>query len=424
IYLTEALTRELLEEISLTVNDEQPFFAYMAHYAVHAPFQEDARFADNYPTLSSSERAYATQIEGMDKSLGDLLTHLETLGVAENTLILFMSDNGGDSPIPNNNTTPIVSGNAPLRGKKAMRYEGGIRVPMIAAWSKRDPTNSFQQQFPIPEDGMVHDIVAAEDVYPTLLTIAGAETLPEVDGEDLSPYLKGEEGVHRTQMQIIHYPHDHNNAYFSLLRAGDWKLIYNYGDTSYELYNLKTDLSESTNLADQEPERLMALSRQLAKGLMTYGAQFPVYVDNGANRSFYTPPLLDIDLDQDQLPDIEEDPNRNGLQDAGETNPDLKDSDGDNASDGLEVFSGTDPLDVQSRFFISITPGDSNLLQFRFPITQGTMATIEGREEISSGQWAIHAEGIQAGGPEYSIHLPYEAPLSPTYFYRIRLERD
>ena len=99
IFLTEALTLEAKAEIDKAVNASKPFFLHMSHYAVHSPFQSDPRFAKNYQGKSPSLMAYATMIEGMDKSLGDLIDHIETKGVAENTLIIFLGDNGGDAPI-------------------------------------------------------------------------------------------------------------------------------------------------------------------------------------------------------------------------------------------------------------------------------------------------------------------------------------
>ena len=152
-FLTEALTLEAKAEIDRSLERETPFYLYMSHYAVHSPFQSDPRFEDNYPESEKDERsrAYATLIEGMDKSLGDLLNHLETRGIAENTLIIFMGDNGSDGPFGGADN---IASSAPFRGKKASRWEGGIRVPFIAAWGNPQQGSPVQKRLPIEEGGV------------------------------------------------------------------------------------------------------------------------------------------------------------------------------------------------------------------------------------------------------------------------------
>ncbi|MCW1887794.1 sulfatase [Luteolibacter flavescens] len=268
-FLTDILTRELGDALTTVVEDrQQPFFAYMAHYAVHSPFMEDPRFAAGYPDLPPARRAYATLIEGMDRSLGDILAKLESLGVAEQTMVIFLSDNGGDAPIPNDKDAPVVSGNAPLRGKKGMRYEGGIRVPMIAAWAKPGPGNPF----PIRPASHTDDLVAIADVFPTVASLAAIPGVAPWDGHDLTPYLKGDAAYHRPQSLVTHYPHGHNNDHFSILHDGPWKLIRNRADDSTELYNLAEDISESRNLATEHPERAKAMAEDLERRLDGYGA--------------------------------------------------------------------------------------------------------------------------------------------------------
>jgi hypothetical protein len=175
-FLTEALTLEMNRAITAAVAAGRPFFAHMSHYAVHAPFETDARFAGNYPDLEGMPLAFATLIEGMDQSLGDLIAHLEGLGVAETTLVIFYSDNGSDGPP-----------NLPLRGKKGTRFEGGARVPMIVAWAKSDPKHPLQQALPIPPGSESDSFVVPADFLPTLTAIAGV-AIPDdlvLDGHDL-----------------------------------------------------------------------------------------------------------------------------------------------------------------------------------------------------------------------------------------------
>jgi arylsulfatase A-like enzyme len=127
------------------VEDGKPFFLYMAHYAVHAPFHSDPRFAKNYKDSGkpANAQAFATLIEGMDKSLGDILDDLDELGVAENTLVFFLGDNGSDAPLGHQHAVACA---APLLGKKGAHYEGGMRVPFIAAWARPNNTNPHQKR--------------------------------------------------------------------------------------------------------------------------------------------------------------------------------------------------------------------------------------------------------------------------------------
>lgn len=271
LFLTEVLTRELCGAIESAAQDKRPFFACMAHYAVHSPFQTDPRFAENYPGLPESQRAYATLIEGMDRSLGDLLAKLDALGVAENTFVVFLSDNGGDAPIPNDKAVPVVSGNAPLRGKKGMRYEGGIRVPMIAAWAKPAAGQAAQAKLKVPAGSRHDGLVSIADLFPTLLEIAGVPGVPSFDGHDLRPALQGGAPT-RPQWLVTHYPHGHNNDHFSIYHEGDWKFIRNHADGTGELYDLSKDLAESNNLATAHAERAAAMSEKLERQLDDYGA--------------------------------------------------------------------------------------------------------------------------------------------------------
>lgn len=272
-FLTEAITLEMNQAIANAVKEKQPFFAYMSHYAVHAPFQyPDARFAQNYRQLKGYPLAFATLIEGMDKSLGDMIQKLNELGVAEETLIIFYSDNGTANP----------KGSKPLRGIKGTRHEGGTRVPLMVAWAKPDPSNRFQKKLPIKRGTREDALVTCTDFMPTILSIAGAKhPSPEtLDGFDISPYFSGKD-ARRPQEFLVHFPHAHRNNLFSTFIKDDWKVIYSYASTTWELYNLKADPYESRNMAKELPERLQSMAESMVAELDRNEASYPVSVKSG-----------------------------------------------------------------------------------------------------------------------------------------------
>ncbi|MDG2129557.1 MAG: sulfatase [Fuerstiella sp.] len=289
-FLTEALTIEAKQRLTETVKADQPFYLYMSHYAVHAPFHSDPRFADNYADSGKSKnaQAFATLIEGMDKSLGDILDHLDELGVAENTLIFFLGDNGSDAPLGHQHEVACA---APLRGKKGAHYEGGMRVPFIAAWAKPWATNVHQRKLSIPAGSINSQLGAVQDMFPTITDIVGTEsaTNHKVDGFSLKKLLTGTEDSSREEKFLMHYPHaPHRSNYFSSYRNGDWKIIYHYfpskvsDGSHYQLYNLARDPFESTNLASEKPDRLSSMMRELTASLEQHDAQYPVTAKNGS----------------------------------------------------------------------------------------------------------------------------------------------
>jgi arylsulfatase A-like enzyme len=281
-YLTEALTLEAKSAIDQAVKDEKPFYLYMAHYAVHAPFEPDPRFADHYKNKGKSKlaQAYATMIEGIDKSLGDLMDELEKRGVAENTLILFLGDNGSDAPL--GNATEHTS-SAPLRGKKGTLFEGGMRVAFIAAWAKPNPENPFQKALPIPQGALQGQMGTVMDIYPTLLAVSQSTNPPKhiVDGYDLRTQLLGKNNPNRSKAFLMHFPHSHRSSYFTSYCTKDWKLVYHYNPKTpdhptYELYDLKNDPFENSNIANQKPEKLRSLVKAMSQQLQDEHALYPV----------------------------------------------------------------------------------------------------------------------------------------------------
>ncbi len=273
IFLTEALTREALKELEATAADRQSFFLYMAHYAVHTPIEEDKRFLQKYldDGLDPIEAKYAAMIEGMDKSLGDVMDFLETRGLWENTVIFFMSDNGGLSAVARGGTPHTH--NRPLSSGKGSAHEGGIREPMIVRWPGVAPPGS---QCSTP--------VIIEDFFPTILEIAGireSDIVQHVDGRSIVPLLRGSGSFPAERALFWHFPNHWGPTgpgigASSTVRSGDWKLIYYHADRRLELFNLLQDIGESENLAGKHPEKLRELATILTGYLKSVDAQMPV----------------------------------------------------------------------------------------------------------------------------------------------------
>ena len=283
-FLTEALAIEAKAQMSAAVKADKPFFLYFASYAVHAPFNSDPRFAEHYKDSGKpgQAQAFATLVEGMDKALGDLLDHLEKLGVAENTLIFFLGDNGSDAPLGHQHAVACA---APLRGKKGSHYEGGVRVPFIAAWVKPNDANAFQQRLPIAVGGVQTQLAAVYDMFPTILALTGnsAPANHIVDSARLDTLLTGKRDATREETFLMHYPHSpHRTDYFTTYRNGNWKVIYHYfpsevsENSHYQLFNLAKDPFEQKNLSDSEPAELRRLMQGLIAGLEKQGAVYPV----------------------------------------------------------------------------------------------------------------------------------------------------
>lgn len=284
IFLTEALTLEAKSHVADAVKAQKPFFLYFAQYAVHGPHQSDPRYAANYKDSGKPGQGqnFATLIEGMDKSLGDMLDHLEALGIAENTLVFFLGDNGSDAPLGHEHAVACA---APLRGKKGSHYEGGTRVPFIAAWAKPNAANEHQQRLPIAANAIQSQQAAVYDMFPTILNLTGVQNpAPHaVDGKKLDTLLTGKPDTTRGETFLMHYPHSpHRTEYFTTYRDGDWKVIYHYfptqvsGGSHYQLYHLKDDPFEQNDLAATNPAELKRLMQDLITGLEAQHAVYPV----------------------------------------------------------------------------------------------------------------------------------------------------
>ena len=283
-FLTEALTMEAKTHVADAVKADKPFFLYFPQYAVHAPFNSDPRFAANYKDSGKSpqSQAFATLIEGMDKSLGELLDLLDQLGVAENTLVIFLGDNGSDAPLGHEHA---VACSAPLRGKKGSHYEGGTRVPFIAAWAKPNNGNTHQMKLPIAVNAIQSQQAAVYDLFPTILGLCGIDvpTKHVVDGKKLDTLLTAKPDSARDESFLMHYPHSpHRTDYFTVFREGEWKVIYHYfpSDISeqshYQLFHLKADPFEKSNLAISNPKELAHMMLSLVAALEIQQAVYPI----------------------------------------------------------------------------------------------------------------------------------------------------
>lgn len=279
-FLSEALTLEAKKALDKSLQYDQPFFLYMAHYAVHVPIDKDMRFYGKYlrKGYSEKEAAYAALVEGMDKSLGDLMDWLEANGQADHTIILFMSDNGGLAAEPDWRDGPVHTQNAPLNSGKGSAYEGGVREPMIVSWPGTVAPGTRCNQY-----------VLIEDFFPTILEMAGItdyKTIQPVDGVSFIPLLKGTGDPSKGRRLYWNYPNLWGNdgpgiGATCAVREDDWKLIYYYADGKKELFNIKNDIGEKHDLAAEQPERVKKLSEELGAYLRRVDAQRPSFKATG-----------------------------------------------------------------------------------------------------------------------------------------------
>ena len=263
-YLTNRITDEVIKQIESSVANDKPFFCYLSFYQVHTPLVPDkndfAHFNNKPKTKRWKNQKYASMVYTMDRNVGRIMDTLKQQGVDDNTIILFTSDNGG---------LRGVTSNYPYRAGKGNIYEGGIREPLIIRWPGVVQPGSISDQ-----------ITTSTDVYPTLLQAAGLKLRPKQhkDGVSLVPVLKQE--VEKLDRDTIywHFPHFRGNAPkmpAGAVRSGDFKLIEDYETGSLELYNLKTDIAEKNNLAEQMPEKAYELQKMLADWRVQTGALMP-----------------------------------------------------------------------------------------------------------------------------------------------------
>ena len=269
-YLTDRLGMEAVKFIE--GNKNKPFFLHFATHSVHTPIQGKAnlvaRYKNQSPTKAHNNPTYAAMIHSLDENVGRIMAKLDQLGLAENTLVLFSSDNGG---------LWQISKQWPLRAGKGAYYEGGIREPMIVRWPGK-----------IKPGSQCNVAVSGIDFFPTFLEAAGA-AIPKgnvLDGQSLMPLLT-QSGTIKDRPLFWHFriylqggSSESRDPQFrtrpgSVVRIGDWKLHEYFEDGGLELYNLQEDIGEKNNLADKEPEKLKALHDILKAWRKQIGAPVP-----------------------------------------------------------------------------------------------------------------------------------------------------
>lgn len=289
-YLTERLTEESIKFME-SRDQSKPFLLYLSYYNVHTPVQPYKKRIDHYlakaeklftgPTPKQDEHlgtsrmrqdnpAFASMVAAVDDSVGAVLGKLDELGLADNTVVIFFSDNGGLCTLGRNRIGSTC--NLPLRAGKGWLYEGGVREPAII----RAPGVTK------PESQCDEPIISM-DFYPTMLDLAGLPLAPEkhADGQSLVPLLNG--GVYeKTRSLYWHYPHYHGSTWTpgASIRDGDWKLIELYHFEKIELYNLKDDLREKHELSEENPEKAKQLLAKLHHWQKEIGAKMPRPIEN------------------------------------------------------------------------------------------------------------------------------------------------
>lgn len=264
-YLTDRLAAEAVTFIE--GHSDKPFFLYLPFYNPHSPMEAPeeavAAFANKPPDGGQKNPVYAGMIARLDAAVGRVRGALEQAGVAERTLVIFTSDNGGVLTL----WDLEITDNSPLRAEKFLLYEGGIRVPLIV----HGPG--------VPEGETTSQLASTQDLLPTLMNWVG-DTVQEasIDGRDLGPVWRQGESARFDRPLAWHYPHYMPRQAMrpsSALRIGDEKIIHWHDTHALELYNLADDLGETHNLAPTAPKRALQLYEQLEQWRQSVGAQMP-----------------------------------------------------------------------------------------------------------------------------------------------------
>lgn len=281
-HLPDRLARDTAAFIA--ANKDKPFLAYLSFYSVHTPLIGRPDLVKKYKAkaekvtgkefsevpgeiagkklqkLRSLQKhaVYAAMVEAMDQAVGKVLKQLEASGVADNTIVIFTSDNGGLST-----SEGMPTSNLPLRGGKGWIYEGGIREPWIIRYPGLTKAGAVSEE-----------AICSIDLYPTVMAASGIETKHTIDGVDLAPVLKG--GSLDRDTLYWHYPHYSNQGGppGGAIRVGDYKLVEHYEDGEIMLFDLKNDLGEKNDLAAKFPERAAKMRAKLHQWYQSVDAQF------------------------------------------------------------------------------------------------------------------------------------------------------
>ncbi len=273
-YLTDRLTDETIKFIESA--GDKPFFAYLSHYAVHAPLESKEEYEKYFtkkrsklPELSAGQAyitkdknrfklrqdnpVFAGMIKSFDDSVGRVIACLKKKGIYENTIIVVSSDNGGIAALTKDNIE-FPTSNLPLKAGKGWNYEGGIRVPMIVSYPNKIAAGKVSET---PVTGI--------DLYPTLLDLAGIPARPtqHKDGVSFAPVLRGESIARDTLYWFFPQAHGSGHKPSAAIRKGNMKLIHFFKDDRVELYDLSKDEAEQNNLASAKPELAAGLKKQL-----------------------------------------------------------------------------------------------------------------------------------------------------------------
>jgi arylsulfatase A-like enzyme len=274
-YLADWITDRSVDFIERHKNE--PFFLYVAHFGVHSPFHAKKelveKFKDRKAVGGHRDPTYAAMIASIDESVGRILAKLDELGLADDTIVIFASDNGGVGGYLEIGGRGITD-NSPLRGGKGMLYEGGVRVPLIVRWMRR-----------MKGGGVCHEPTVHVDLFPTFLELAGVKDRPKqpLDGVSLLPLLTEPSAKLGREAIYFHFPGYLEGSVagkwrtppVGFIRAGDWKLMEFFEDGRLELYNLRDDLGERTNLAAKMPDRAKELHGKLAAWRKDLNAAMP-----------------------------------------------------------------------------------------------------------------------------------------------------
>jgi len=250
-------------------NKANPFFLFVSHNSIHDPLMERAKTIEKYEKLQATEEpenhpVIAAMIERLDNSCGRIFSKIKELGLEDNTIVIFFSDNGGRD---------AYAKQTPLRAGKGWLYEGGIREPLIVKWKDKIEPGTVSES-----------LVSSVDFLPTFLDISGINTLPEnIDGKSFYPVLKNPLAKQHDNL-FWHYPHYHNGSGMvpaGAVRSGNYKLIEWYeplllkNKNPLELFDLSNDIGETVNLADSMPDKAKELQDLLHQWRQDVGAQMP-----------------------------------------------------------------------------------------------------------------------------------------------------